>query len=327
MPATKVWPGQPYPLGATWDGKGVNFALFSAHAEKVELCLFDRSGQHEEARIVLPEYTDEVWHCYLPEARPDQLYGYRVYGPYDPAAGHRFNPNKLLLDPYAQGACGAGALERRRVRLSGRQPARRPRLRPPRQRPPRAEMPRRRDRLHLERRPPAAHVLGGDDHPRNACARLHDQASRRRYAPARHLCGARLAGGDRLSCRARHHRGRAAAGACRGQRPPPGRARAVELLGLQHDRVLRARSALSAGAARSPSSRPRSSGCTKPASRSSSMSSTTTPARATTSGRRCRSAASTICRITGCRTTAASIRTSPAPATRSTSIIRASCRW
>src|SRR3979490_174696 len=101
MPSSRVWPGQPYPLGATWDGKGVNFALFSAHAERVELCLFDSSGQHEHARVTLPEHTDEVWHCYLPEARPGQLYGYRVYGPYEPAAGHRFNPNKLLLDPYA----------------------------------------------------------------------------------------------------------------------------------------------------------------------------------------------------------------------------------
>src|SRR6266852_2428732 len=106
MPSSKVWPGQPYPLGATWDGKGVNFALFSAHAERVELCLFDSSGQHEEARIALPEYTDEVWHCYLPEARPGQLYGYRVHGPYEPAAGHRFNPNKLLLDPYARAISG-----------------------------------------------------------------------------------------------------------------------------------------------------------------------------------------------------------------------------
>src|SRR5439155_22680620 len=88
-------------------GKGVNFALFSAHAERVELCLFDNSGQHEEARISLPEYTDEVWHCYLPEARPGQLYGYRVHGPYDPASGHRFNPNKLLLDPYAKAIEGS----------------------------------------------------------------------------------------------------------------------------------------------------------------------------------------------------------------------------
>jgi isoamylase len=103
---SKVWPGRPYPLGATWDGEGVNFALFSAHAEKVELCLFDRSGNREEARIQLPEYTDEVWHAYLPDARPNLLYGYRVYGPYDPANGHRFNPNKLLIDPYAKALSG-----------------------------------------------------------------------------------------------------------------------------------------------------------------------------------------------------------------------------
>jgi isoamylase len=102
----KVWPGRPYPLGATWDGEGVNFAIFSAHAEKVELCLFDRSGAREEARIVLPEYTDEVWHVYLPDARPNLLYGYRVHGPFDPANGHRFNANKLLIDPYARALQG-----------------------------------------------------------------------------------------------------------------------------------------------------------------------------------------------------------------------------
>jgi isoamylase len=107
MASPRVWPGTPHPLGATWDGRGVNFAIFSAHAEKVELCLFDPQGQHERARIVLPEYTDEVWHGYLPEARPGQLYGYRVYGPYEPSRGHRFNPNKLLLDPYAKALSGA----------------------------------------------------------------------------------------------------------------------------------------------------------------------------------------------------------------------------
>jgi isoamylase len=106
MASLRVWPGTPYPLGATWDGRGVNFALFSAHAEKVELCLFDRTGHQEQARIVLPEYTDEVWHGYLPEVRPDQLYGYRVYGPHDPANGHRFNHNKLLIDPYAKALHG-----------------------------------------------------------------------------------------------------------------------------------------------------------------------------------------------------------------------------
>lgn len=101
-PFPRFWPGKPYPLGATWDGSGVNFALFSEHAEKVELCLFDEKGHREVQRIVLPEQTDQVWHGYLPEARPGLLYGYRVYGPYKPEEGHRFNPNKLLLDPYAK---------------------------------------------------------------------------------------------------------------------------------------------------------------------------------------------------------------------------------
>jgi isoamylase len=104
-----VLPGRPYPFGATWNGAGVNFALFSEHAEKVELCLFDPRGRREVQRIVLPEYTDLVWHGYLPDARPGLLYGYRVYGPYDPANGHRFNHHKLLLDPYA--AMIAGALQ------------------------------------------------------------------------------------------------------------------------------------------------------------------------------------------------------------------------
>lgn len=98
---TTVNTGLPFPLGATWDGAGVNFALFSANAARVELCLFDASGRRELERVALPEYTDEVWHGYLPDIRPGQLYGYRVHGPYAPEAGHRFNHNKLLLDPYA----------------------------------------------------------------------------------------------------------------------------------------------------------------------------------------------------------------------------------
>jgi len=121
-----IWPGTPYPLGATWDGQGVNFAVFSEHATAVELCLFDtpdpssgspstlrlRSGQagsgtgqgapHESERIRMPEQTDRVWHVYLPGLQPGQLYGYRVYGPFDPASGLRFNPAKLLIDPYAK---------------------------------------------------------------------------------------------------------------------------------------------------------------------------------------------------------------------------------
>jgi isoamylase len=106
MENLRVWPGLPYPLGATWDGSGVNFALFSAHAEKVELCLFDDGGKKEIARVALPEFTHEIWHGYLPDVRAGQLYGYRVYGPYDPKAGHRFNHHKLLIDPYAKAAQG-----------------------------------------------------------------------------------------------------------------------------------------------------------------------------------------------------------------------------
>ena len=105
-PITAVWPGRPYPRGAIWDGEGVNFALFSEHAQKVELCIFDDEGRRELQRIELREQTDLVWHCYLPEARPGMLYGYRVHGPYKPEEGHRFNPNKLLLDPYARNIDG-----------------------------------------------------------------------------------------------------------------------------------------------------------------------------------------------------------------------------
>ncbi len=101
--AWRVWPGSPYPLGATWDGKGVNFAIYAENATRVELCLFDSvDSTQETVRIPLPEHTDLVWHGYLPDATPGQLYGYRVYGPYEPQNGHRFNPSKLLLDPYAK---------------------------------------------------------------------------------------------------------------------------------------------------------------------------------------------------------------------------------
>ena len=113
-----MWPGQPYPRGATWDGEGVNFSLFSANADKVELCIFDPSGRHEVQRIELRERTDEIWHSYLPEARPGLLYGYRVYGPYAPERGHRFNPNKLLIEPYAKHLQGNMAWSDAHFRLS-----------------------------------------------------------------------------------------------------------------------------------------------------------------------------------------------------------------
>jgi isoamylase len=102
-----TYPGEPYPLGATWDGSGVNFALFSENADRVELCLFDEAnGASETARIQLTEQDDFIWHIYLPEIRPGQLYGYRVYGPFQPEQGLRFNPHKLLIDPYAKAITG-----------------------------------------------------------------------------------------------------------------------------------------------------------------------------------------------------------------------------
>src|SRR3954464_5937475 len=104
----RIWPGQPYPLGATWNGEGVNFALFSENATRVELCLFEGADDaHEKHCIPLREQTDQVWHCFLPDVRPGQYYGFRVHGPYDPRNGHRFNPAKLLIDPYAKAITGA----------------------------------------------------------------------------------------------------------------------------------------------------------------------------------------------------------------------------
>lgn len=98
----QVFPGFSHTLGATWDGAGVNFALFSAHAERVELCIYDPTGRRERARVTLSDCTNQIWHGYLPDVVPGDCYGYRVYGPYDPANGQRFNPNKLVIDPYAK---------------------------------------------------------------------------------------------------------------------------------------------------------------------------------------------------------------------------------
>lgn len=106
-PSFRSWRGQPYPLGATWDGRGVNFALFSEHATGVELCLFHAEDPDREiTRIRVKEQTDLVWHVYIPDLRPGQLYGYRVHGPYEPQEGHRFNPAKLILDPYGKSLSG-----------------------------------------------------------------------------------------------------------------------------------------------------------------------------------------------------------------------------
>ncbi len=102
----RLLPGAPYPLGSSWDGLGVNFAVFSANAQRIELCLFEPTGRKELKRYALPECTDEVWHGYLPHAHPGTVYAFRAHGPYQPQQGHRFNPHKLLLDPYARKLIG-----------------------------------------------------------------------------------------------------------------------------------------------------------------------------------------------------------------------------
>ena len=104
---SRVREGHSRSHGALWDGEGTNFTLFSAHATKVEVCLFDAAGSKELERLALPEYTDRIWHGYIPDVHPGSVYGFRVHGPYEPKAGHRFNPHKLLLDPYARGHTGS----------------------------------------------------------------------------------------------------------------------------------------------------------------------------------------------------------------------------
>ena len=157
----RVWPGQPYPLGASWDGQGVNFAIFSENATAVDLCLFTHEDDDTESHTIrLRERTDQVWHCYLPDVRPGQFYGYRVHGPYDPHHGHRFNPAKLLIDPYAKAITGTIKWSNALFAYKVGGAARRPRARSEQQRRRRAEMRRHRPRVHLGRRPAAQHSRG-----------------------------------------------------------------------------------------------------------------------------------------------------------------------
>lgn len=130
----RSWPGSPFPLGATWDGSGVNFALYSEYASRVELCLFDTHDHtREQARVELVDCTNMVWHAYLPDVRPGQLYGYRVHGAWSPSSGHRFNPAKVLLDPRRAGhrttddlaPVAAGVCGRHRWQRRGRRHAQR----------------------------------------------------------------------------------------------------------------------------------------------------------------------------------------------------------
>ena len=235
----RVSEGLPFPLGANWDGLGVNFALFSAHATKVELCLFDDTGRRETARVELPEFTDEVWHGYLPEARPGTVYAYRVHGPFAPEEGHRFNPHKLLLDPYAKGVVGSltwhpalfgyALAGKDDLSFDTRDSAR--------------FMPKCRviDPAFTwgrERKPqiPWERTIIYETHVRGYTMR-HPGGARR---AARHVRGPFGEGGGRLHPRPRRHVGRAAADPCVRQRQPAARPRTDQLLGLQHDRLLRA---------------------------------------------------------------------------------------
>ena len=222
----------------------MNFALFSANATKVELCLFDDAGRTELERIELPEYTDEVWHGYLPDARPGTIYGYRVHGPYDPRNGHRFNPQQAAARPLRQGLCRRAALGQLPVRLHDRLARRGSEFRPARQRALHAEMPCDRSRLHLGPRTAARRAVGPHYPLRNARARLHQAASRGARRAARHLLRPRPQGSGRLHPLTRRHVGRTAAGPRLRQRPPSAGKGSHQLLGLQHDRLLRSRSAL-----------------------------------------------------------------------------------
>ncbi len=315
----RVDTGLPHPLGATWDGSGVNFALFSANAEKVELCLFDPNGRrqigaHRPARVQRTRSGTAI----LPDVRPGQLYGYRVSGPYAPEEGHRFNPQQAADRPLCQGAGRRPELARRLLWLPRRLAARGFQLRPPRQRLRHAEMPGRRHGAYLGRRHPAARALGRDDHLRGACQGHDGTAPGPAAAAPRHLRRPRRSAGHRSSGQARRDRDRAAARPGLLRRPLPGREGSARTTGATTRFCFHAPAA-ALHLARTRRRRVQAHGasaCTRPASRSSSTSSTTTPPRATSSARRSPFAASTTPATTSWPRIRASISTRPAAATR-----------
>ncbi len=227
-----VWPGRRYPLGATYDGVGTNFAVYSAVAEAVELCLFDAAG--DEQRIDLTEVDAYVWHVFLTGVQPGQRYGFRVYGPWDPAKGLRCNPHKLLLDPYAKAIDGdvrlaPGALRARPAR-PGHHVDHRLGALP-------AEGGRGEPLLRLGQRPHAAHALPRHGDLRGARQGADRPAARGSGGAARHVRGAGPPGVDRAPEPARGDRRRVDAGAAVRARPAPHRPGPAQLLGLQHDRL------------------------------------------------------------------------------------------
>ena len=255
-------------LGASWDGRGTNFALFSANAQKVELCLFDSQGRRELERIELPERTEDVWHGYLNDVSPGQLYGYRVHGPYEPEHGHRFNANKLLLDPYARRL--AGRLVWSDAHFAYRTGSAREDLSFDRRDNARG-MPKAvvvDETFNWGRREIRPHIPWEDTIIYEA--HVKGLTQKREDVPpesARHLWRPVVAGDDRPSQAARRHHDRAVADPWLCRRPRAGRKEAGELLGLQHAVVLRAGTALCRRTIRSMPSAPRWRGCTTPASR------------------------------------------------------------
>ena len=271
-PARAVLPGDPFPLGATLTDAGTNFSLFSEHAERVELCLFDEHGNEE--RIEVCDTTFFNWHCFVPGVGAGQRYGYRVHGPYDPERGLRFNPAKLLLDPYAKAIDGTVDWGRReRAALRPERATRTPTSTPDDEdsAPAMPHARRRRPHVRLGGRPAAAHRVERHGDLRGARQGASRSASARARAPARHLRRARLRRGDRVPARPRRHRGRAAARPPHRRRELPRRPRPLELLGLLLDRLPRAARAVRGRRARSASrctsSRAWSRRCTAPASR------------------------------------------------------------
>src|SRR5688572_8483990 len=230
----RVWPGQPYPLGATWTGLGVNFAIFSAHATRVDLCLFDSPQTTTPTSVTLPEHTDMVWHGYFPDVRPGQLYGYRVHGPYEPANGHRFNPHKIVVDPYARSIGRALVWDDANFgyRIGD------------------ADVDLSFDVRDNAAFAPLAAVIDssftwGDDRPprtpwhKTVIYGMHEAPPRDSRADARDLRGTDHRAGARPPAATGRDGRRADAGPLSGLRPPPRRTGPVELLGLQHARLLR----------------------------------------------------------------------------------------
>ena len=244
----RVWPGRPYPLGATWNGSGVNFALYSENATKVELCLFDSADADKEScRIPMPESTDLVWHCYLPDVLPDQIYGYRVYGPYEPAEGASLQSPQGLARSLREGDCAGDQVVGQRLGLQAGRSAGRSVVRRARQRACAPLGGGYRRGIHLGRRPAAADPLEQDHDLRDARQGLHQAASRGARKAPRHLCRPGFRGGRPLPSRPGDHRRRTAARPRPRGRPSPGRSGPDELLGLQYAVVLRPRTGVFLG--------------------------------------------------------------------------------